>query len=186
MSANPFHDATLGRMLAVVAARHGASEALITDDHRVSYAALHREARRFARALLALGVGKDDKVALWLPNRPAWLFAQHGCALIGAVAVALNTRYKARELAYILAQSDATTLLLTDHLGPVDYLEILGEVLPALKTAVPGELAAEGFPRLRHVIVDADDPYPGCLRLADVLEVADDDALDAALDRAAG
>ena len=185
MSANPFHDATLGRMLAVVAARHGASEALITDDHRVSYAALHREARRFARALLALGVGKDDKVALCLPNRPAWLFAQHGCALIGAVAVALNTRYKARELAYILAQSDATTLLLTDHLGPVDYLEILGEVLPALKTAVPGELEAEGFPRLRHVIVDADDPYPGCLRLADVLEVADDDALDAALDRAA-
>src|SRR4030095_14259832 len=95
MSANPFHDATLGRMLAVVAARHGASEALITDDHRVSYAALHREARRFARALLALGVGKDDKVALWLPNRPAWLFAQHGCALSGAVAGGFDTRDQA-------------------------------------------------------------------------------------------
>ena len=130
MAANPFLEASLGRMLAAVAARHANAEALIAADRRVTYAELEREARRYARALLALGIGKDDKVALWLPNRPAWLFAQYGCALIGAVAVALNTRYKARELAYILAQSDATTLLLTDHLGPVDYLETLSEVLP--------------------------------------------------------
>ena len=144
-----------------------------------------REAERYARAFLALGIGKGDKVAVWLPNRPAWLYAQYGCALIGAVVVALNTRYKAHELAYILAQSDATTLLLADHLGPVDFLETLGEVLPGLKSAVPGELDAEGFPRLRHVIVDAEDPYPGCLRLGDVLEIADDDVLDAARVRAA-
>jgi fatty-acyl-CoA synthase len=185
MSANPFLDTSLGRMLAAVAGRHAESDALVAGGRRVSYADLLREARRYARTFLALGIGKDDKVALWLPNRPAWLFAQYGCALVGAVAVALNTRYKARELAYILAQSDATALLLTDHLGPVDYLETLGEVLPGLKTAVPGELEAEGFPRLRHVIVDAEDPYPGCLRLADVLEIADDDALEAALVRAA-
>jgi fatty-acyl-CoA synthase len=185
MAANPFLEASLGRMLAAVAARHANAEALIAADRRVTYAELEREARRYARALLALGIGKDDKVALWLPNRPAWLFAQYGCALIGAVAVALNTRYKARELAYILAQSDATTLLLTDHLGPVDYLETLSEVLPALKSSVPGELEAEGFPRLRRVIVDADDPFPGCLRLGDVLEAADDDALEAELARAA-
>ena len=184
MAANPFRDATLGHMLAAMAGRHAHADALIADDRRVSYAALYREGRRFARALLALGIGKDDKVALWLPNRPAWLFAQHGCALIGAVAVALNTRYKARELAYILAQSDATALLLTDHRGPVDYLEILGEVLPGLKSAVPGELETEGFPHLRHVIVDAEDPYPGCLRLSDVLELAEDDTLDAAVERA--
>src|SRR5262245_27276334 len=143
MAANPFRDATLGHMLAAVAGRYAHADALIADDRRVSYAALYREGRRFARALLALGIGKDDTLARWLPNRPAWLFAQHGCALIGAVAVALNTRYKARELAYILAQSDATALLLTDHRGPVDYLEILGEVLPGLKSAVPGELEAE-------------------------------------------
>lgn len=185
MAANPFLEASLGRMLAAVAARHADAEALIAADRRVTYAELQREARRYARALLALGVGKGDKVALWLPNRPAWLFAQHGCALIGAVAVALNTRYKAHELAYILAQSDATTLLLTDHLGPVDYLETLGEVLPTLKSSVPGELEAEGFPRLCRVIVDADDPYPGCLRLSDVLEAADDDALEGQLARAA-
>ena len=185
MSANPFLHATAGGLLAAVGARHADREAIVAADRRITYRDLVREAERYARAFLALGIGKGDKVALWLPNRPAWLYAQYGCALIGAVAVALNTRYKARELAYILAQSDATTLLLADHLGPVDFLETLGEVLPGLKSAVPGELDAEGFPRLRHVIVDAEDPYPGCLRLGDVLEIADDDVLDAARVRAA-
>jgi fatty-acyl-CoA synthase len=185
MSANPFLDATAGRMLAAVGARHAGREAIVAADRRITYAELLREAERYARAFLALGIGRDDKVALWLPNRPAWLFAQYGCALIGAVAVALNTRYKAHELGYILAQSDATTLLITDHLGPVDFLEILGAVLPGLASAVPGELEADGFPHLRRVIVDADDPYPGCLRLSDILEGAADGELDAALDRAA-
>jgi fatty-acyl-CoA synthase len=59
-------------------------------------------------------------------------------------------------------------LVLTDHLGPIDYLEILHEVVPELAHGVPGELDAVRFPRLRHVIVDADDPYPGCHRLADL------------------
>ncbi len=178
MSANPFLHATAGGLLAAVGARHADREAIVAADRRISYRDLLSEAERYARAFIALGIGKDDKIALWLPNRPAWLYAQYGCALIGAVAVALNTRYKARELAYILAQSDATTLLLADHLGSVDFLETLGEALPGLTSAVPGELETEGFPRLRRVIVDADDPYPGCLRLGDVLEAAADDRLE--------
>src|SRR5262245_20656326 len=129
---NPFLDATAGRMLAQIAARVAGREAIIAADRRITYAQFLREARRFARALLALGVRKDDKIALWLPNRPAWLFAQYACAMLGAVVVALNTRYKAHEVAYILGQSEATTLVLTDHLGPVDYLETLQEVLPGL------------------------------------------------------
>jgi fatty-acyl-CoA synthase len=66
----------------------------------------------------------------------------------------------------------------------VDYLETLGEVLPALPSAVPGELEADGFPLLRRVIVDAEDPYPGCLRLTDVLDAADAPELESALTRA--
>ena len=61
--------------------RHAGREAIVAADRRISYAELLREAERYARALLALGIGRDDKVALWLPNRPAWLFAQYGCAL---------------------------------------------------------------------------------------------------------
>ncbi len=186
---NPFLNETVGGMLASVARRFGPAEAIVATDRRISYRDLRREAERVARALLALGVGKNDKVALWLPNRPEWFFVQYGCALIGAVVVALNTRYKAHELRYILAQSDATTLVLTDHLGPVDFFETLDLVLPPLRDSEPGALQAEGFPLLRRVIVDAPDPYPGCLRLADALVDADDpegaDALAAARARVA-
>ncbi|HET8576599.1 MAG TPA: AMP-binding protein [Methylomirabilota bacterium] len=167
---NPFLGATIGGMLTALAERSPAREAIVFPDRRITYADFHREARRYARALSALGVKKDEKVALWLPNRPEWLFLQYACAMIGAVVVGLNTRYKAHELAYILEQSESTTLVLTDHLGPVDYLETVHQVLPGLLDSEPGALEVEGFPLLRHVIVDADDPYPGCLRLSEVVE----------------
>ncbi len=160
-------------------------EAIVAPDRRITYAQLHREAQRVARGLLAHGVKKNDKVALWLPTRPEWLFVQYGCAMIGAVVVALNTRYKAHELRYILRQSDATTLVCADHAGPVDYLETLAEVLPALAESVPGELLVEDFPLLRRVIVDADDPYAGCLRLRDVVHDGDAPEWAAALGPAA-
>jgi fatty-acyl-CoA synthase len=181
---NPFLNETVGGMLRSVAERFGTAEAIVAPDRRISYRDLRREAERVARGLLALGVGKDDKVALWLPNRPEWFFVQYGCALIGAVVVALNTRYKAHELSYILAQSDATTLCLTDHLGPVDFFETLDLVLPSLRESEPGALQADGFPLLRRVIVDAPDPYPGCLRLADILTDSDDREWESALDTA--
>ena len=178
---NPFLRVTVGAMLATMATRAPEREAIVAPDRRIRYAELYRAAGRVAAGLLALGVKKNDKVALWLPNRPEWLFVQYGCALIGAVVVALNTRYKEHELRYILRQSDATTLVCADHSGPVDYLEILGEVLPSLRDAIPGELDIEDFPLLRRVIVDAEDPYPGCLRLGDLLAEGDAPEWTAAL-----
>jgi len=183
---NPFLRGTVAGMLATMVARAPDREAIVAPDRRVTYAELHRAARRVASGLLALGVRKNDKIALWLPNRPEWFFVQYGCALIGAVVVALNTRYKAHELRYILRQSNTTTLFCADHSGPVDYLEILGEVLPALREATPGELDVEDFPMLRRVIVDADDPYAGCLRLHDLLEEGDASEWTAARRAAAG
>ncbi len=180
MGSNPFAGKTVGQMLDDAAARYGDREAIVFADERISYAELRRRVERLARGLLALGVRKDDKVALWLPNRPAWLVAQYACATIGATVVALNTRYKAHELSYILGQSDATTLLLTDHLGPIDFLEILDEVIPELQSAEPGELHTEKFPHLQRIIVDAEDPYPGTLRLCDVFDAGDQDDLDTA------
>jgi fatty-acyl-CoA synthase len=155
-------------MLEAVAGRHPSREAIVFDGERITFADLRDRARAFAGGLAALGLGKGDALAIWLPNRPLWFVAQYAAASLGVVVVALNPRYRAHELAYILGQSDAVALLLTDHLGPVDYFETLHGVLPELPDAVPGELCSEALPRLRHVIVDADDPYPGCHRAADL------------------
>src|SRR6184192_4166619 len=158
-------------MLDALAARHGAREAIVFGDRRVTFAAFRERVGRLAHGLAALGIGRDDKVAIWLPNRPEWFFAQYACARLGAVVVALNPRYKAHELTYILGQSEARALLVTDRLGGIDYFDTLHAVLPELPASVPGELTSARFPALRHVIVDADDPYPGCHRLADVVDL---------------
>jgi len=168
VTANPFADATAYAMLAAMAERHTGRVALVAGAERLTFADLLARVDAFAAALAALGLGRGDALAIWLPNRPLWFVAQLAAARLGVVVVALNPRYRARELSYILAQSDATALLLTDHLGPIDYLEILHEVLPELTDAVPGELATDAMPRLRHVLLDAEDPYPGCLRVSDL------------------
>jgi fatty-acyl-CoA synthase len=165
--------ATVPALLDAVAAAHPAREALVAGDERLTFADLRNRSRRLAAGLAALGIGHDDKVAIWMPNRPAWFVAQHASARIGAVTVALNPRYKAHELDYILRDSESRALLLTDHLGSVDYFETLHELLPGLASAVPGEIESARFPALRWVIVDAEDEYPGCVRLSDVADAGD-------------
>jgi fatty-acyl-CoA synthase len=165
---NPFETATAYGLLAAVAARHGQREAIVLGDERVTFADFLTRVDTLAAGLTALGLGRGDSLAIWLPNRPGWFVAQYAAARLGIVVVALNPRYRAHELGYILGQSKATALLVTDHLGPIDYFETLHQVIPELATAVPGELTSAALPHLRHVIVDAEDPYPGCHTLGDL------------------
>src|SRR5688500_3572039 len=166
-------------MLAGAARDHGEREAIVFGDERITFHRFRGHVDAFARGLAAIGLAKGDALAIWLPNRPLWFIAQYAAARLGIVVVALNPRYRASELSYILRQSDAAALLITDHLGPVDYFEILHAVVPELRDAVPGELDSAGFPHLRHVLVDADDPYPGCLRVADMIGAGEEDAVAA-------
>ena len=169
MTANPFAHATAWSLLETISARHGPREAIVFGDERLSFTDLRDRARAFAGGLETLGLGRGDALAIWLPNRPLWFVAQYAAASLGLVVVALNPRYRAHELTYILGQSNAAALLLTDRLGPVDYFDTLEQVLPDLADAVPGELGSPRFPKLRHVIVDAPDVYPGCHRADDLL-----------------
>ncbi len=171
MTPNPFDEATAYEVLAAVAQRHSTREAIVFGAERITFADLRARVDAFAAGLTGLGLGRGDALAIWLPNRPLWFVAQYAAARLGIVVVALNPRYRAHELTYILTQSNATTLLLTDHLGPIDYFETLHEVIPDLADAIPGELNSPRVPKLRRVIVDADDPYPGCLRVSDVYSI---------------
>src|SRR2546421_12738606 len=161
-------------MLAAIAARHGEREAIAFEEHRITFAGLRARVDAFAAGLAALGLGKGDALGIWLPNRPLWYVAQYAAARLGVIVVALNPRYRAHELTYILGQSRAAALLVTDHLGAIDYLDLLAEAIPDLRSATPGELASAALPHLRHVLVDAEDPYPGCHRVQDVLDGAGD------------
>ena len=79
--------------------------ALIYGERRMSQGDLAEESRRVAQGLAELGIGPGDRVALWLPNVPAWLACFFACAQIGAVVVTVNTRFKSSEVSDIVGAS---------------------------------------------------------------------------------
>jgi fatty-acyl-CoA synthase len=152
---------TLGTFVDEAAGRWSAREALTYAGQRWSFAALQTEVDRTARALLALGIQAGERVALWMPNRPEWLYTFFALAKIGAVVVPINTRFRTSDLAYVLGQSDATALITVDRSGPVDYRAMVDEICPSLASSRPGQLHVESFPQLRHVVILGAHPGPG-------------------------
>jgi fatty-acyl-CoA synthase len=144
---------TLGGILDEAAQRWGQREALVFGSRRWTYAELSTETDHVARALMALGVEPGENVALWLTNRPEWLFVMFAVARIGACLVPLNTRYRTDDVAYTLRQSRSGTLITLDRSGPVDYQGMLMETMPAPARRGDGTLAIDAYPDLRRVVV---------------------------------
>src|SRR5207302_8463214 len=103
-------------------------------------------AERAAKGLIATGVEPGDHVCLWLANRPESLFLFFAIARIGAVIVPINTRFRTRDMAYVVTQSEATTLISADRSGPVDYVPMIEEVVPGLSQQMAGEISVPSVP----------------------------------------
>jgi fatty-acyl-CoA synthase len=131
---------TLPKVLSDTVKRFSDREAIVFGDRRLTYQELNDEVDRLARGLLELGVQKDDKIGLWMPNIPEWVIAYFAVARVGAVVVPMNTRYKSHEVHYILENSEATALFMVDTFVGIDYLAMLAEVRTKL-------------PNLKHIIV---------------------------------
>ncbi len=159
----------------------GASGVLLDRDRALACTALADESARLARALRELGVGPGDRVALWLPNIPAWLALLFACARLGAIAVSLNTRFKCHEVADILARSRAKLLCFSPGFRHVDFGAILAGCDPAALAALealivyeedgaqPGEILGKPAYRYRALVEraplaqDASRPDAGCI-----------------------
>jgi long-chain acyl-CoA synthetase len=85
--------------------------ALIFNEHTYSYAQLDVLANKFANLLASLGVERGDKVALMMPNLPAFTIAYYGILKLGATVVPLNVLFKSAEVAYHLEDSDSVALV---------------------------------------------------------------------------
>jgi len=91
--------------------------ALVFEDESWSYARLDHDCGRAARVLANLGIDRGDRVALWLPNSPAFVFAYFGALKLGAVVVAINPQLKAGETGFLLGDSTARILVTTAALA---------------------------------------------------------------------
>ncbi|HUW64198.1 MAG TPA: long-chain-fatty-acid--CoA ligase [Spirochaetia bacterium] len=95
----------------------------------LSHAAFRAMVNRLAGAFRDLGVGKGDRVAIFLPNSPAYLAAYFAAVRIGAVATPFNIMFRGPEIRYILNNSRARIL--------VAAREEAAERLPAIRAELP-------------------------------------------------
>lgn len=130
-------------------------------DLRFTYKEFDERVNLLAKGLLSIGVGKGDHVGIWALNVPDWLTFMFATAKIGAVLVTVNTAYKNHELAYILEQSDMKALALIEGFRDVDYLNIIYELVPELKTQERGKLKSKDFPHLENVIYIGPEKHRG-------------------------
>jgi len=119
---------TIPALVAAAAAAAPNSPALHYQGATLSYRELDRRSRRVAGGLRALGIGPGDRVALWLPNTPAYLLLCIACARLGAIAVALNTRYRAAEVEDTVGRTEAKVLVLWPGFRGIDFPGILADV----------------------------------------------------------
>ena len=149
---------TLPGYLREVTERYAAREALVFHHpdgtvERWSYADLWDRALEAARALAALGVGKDSRVGVMMTNRPEWLAAVFGVGLAGGVAATISTFSTPAELEYLLQISGVSTLLFEGQVLKKDFVAMLAELEPQIAAAQPQELASTRFPYLKHLAV---------------------------------
>ena len=157
---NPFRHLTYADSLAYLERCHGDREAVVHGTHRYSYADVKRHSDLAAARLASSGLAPGDKITLLLPNRAEFLWYWFGAAQMGLVVVMMNTRLRREEIAYQLAQSDSRAVIVPGGVEDRDFLAELTELAPAVRDGVPGALASERLPELRHVIaIDAFSPH---------------------------
>ena len=150
----PLIGATIGAHLETIAARFGASEALVVPGQGVrwTYTELNERVTRLAAGLIRLGLAPGDRVGIWSPNCAEWVLTQFATARAGLIMVNINPAYRRTELAYALEQSGCRALILAPGFKGTDYLAMLAELVPELPTSRPGHLVARQLPQLQHVI----------------------------------
>ncbi|OBK27917.1 acyl-CoA synthetase [Mycobacterium asiaticum] len=136
------------------AERYGDKPFLIADGQELTYADLDRRSAALANVLLAQGISKGDHVGILMPNSVDWALAWFATTRIGAVAVPLNTFYKAPELAWTARHADLQAILAWSQFRNHDFLTRLEEALPGLaEQGEPGRIAVRTAPFLRTVAV---------------------------------
>ena len=166
-------DRTLGDWLEYWAQETPDKEYIVYSDRnlRFTWKTFDERVNNMANGLLSIGVTRGTNVGIWAQNVPDWLTVLYATAKIGAVAVTVNTNYKTEELAFLLKNSDMHTLCLTEGIPGSDYIDMIYELLPELRTTQRGKLKSERFPELRNVVYIGQEKFRGMYNTAELLLV---------------
>jgi fatty-acyl-CoA synthase len=171
---SPLRDITLGRLLDETIARNPEGEALVYVDrnYRMTWRQVGEHTDRLARGMMAMGVQKGEKVAVWATNVPDWFLLMFAAAKIGAVLLTINTQYRRTEIAYVLDQSQAENLFLIDGFRDIDYLATIYDVVPELRDQPRGHLCSPAFPHLKRVFFIGQEKHRGMYSMPELLAMS--------------
>jgi fatty-acyl-CoA synthase len=137
----PLMGETIGANFKRTVARIPDADALVSHHQgaRLTYAELDAQVDRVARGLIALGLGKGDRVGIWSPNCAEWALVQYATAQLGVILVNINPAYRTSELEYALRHSGCRALISAQSFKASDYVAMVDEVrggLPALERVI--------------------------------------------------
>ncbi|CAN5625962.1 AMP-binding protein [soil metagenome] len=179
-SDKPLLGVTIGDLFDQIVARYPENEALVARHQQVryTYRELKMHVDQCARALLALGVQKGERIGIWAPNCAEWTITQLATSKIGAILVNINPSYRVHELQYALKQSGCTYLVIAPQFRTSNYTAMLYELAPELSSVEPGQLQAAQLPDLRLVIRLGTEPTPGMITWGDLQMLGDNISMD--------
>jgi fatty-acyl-CoA synthase len=164
----PPRSRTLGDLLDEMAAARPQAEAVVARSERLTYAALKTRADELARALLALGIRRGDRVAVLLPNRVEWLVTAFAAAKLGAITVGMSTFSTSREMEWMIEHAQPSALVTVETFRGHDFLAAIHELVPELARSAPGALRSDRFSALRAVVCLGDRRHDGVYRFQDL------------------
>ena len=114
------------------------AEAAVLGDERLTYEQLHERVEALARALLAAGISKGDRVATLSPPTPDFWITFLATVSIGAIWLGLNPRYRTEELSYVVADAEPSILFARTEVGGRRYTDEIA----AMTRAAPSSPAS--------------------------------------------
>jgi len=147
--------------------------ALVYFDREITYRELDLASDKFATALADLGVKKEDKVAIFLPNIPQYVMAYYGAIKIGAIDTAISPLYKEREVEHQLNDSEAETIVVLDLLYPIvekvlEKTRLKRVIVTGLKDYMPSATAFLGS-LLKRIPSHKVEPKPNIYFFKDLI-----------------
>ena len=162
---------TVGQWLEYWAEKTPGKEYIVYSDRdlRFTWKQMNERVDNMAKGLLAIGIKPGDHIGIWATNVPDWLTFLYAGAKIGAVLVTINTNYKQHELEFLVKDADIHTLCITEGVFDGNYVDMVYEMTPELKTSQRGYLKSERFPQLKNVVFIGQQKFRGMYNTPEIL-----------------